>query len=90
MGPKGLKNRSQHSSFLEQVGEGSARHAEYLDWFSALPLWLELGGLRVVHACWHGASLAALRGILDGGTPMTERVVIEANTKDMPAYRAIR
>lgn len=29
----------------------------YLEWFTTLPLWLDLGDLRVVHACWHEGSI---------------------------------
>jgi hypothetical protein len=57
-------NKEQHAEFLRQVGEGSAAHEQALEWFQTLPVWLDLCGLRVVHACWHapatekGASLA--------------------------------
>lgn len=53
-------NRRHHVAFLDAVGEGSAQHAEWVAWFSTLPLWLDLGGLRVVHACWHLPSMALL------------------------------
>lgn len=33
----------------------------YLDWFATLPLWLDLDGLRVVHACWHEPSIRTVR-----------------------------
>ena len=35
-------------------------HRYWIDWFRTIPLWLDLGGLRVVHACWHPASMAVL------------------------------
>src|SRR5690554_3812261 len=47
------KNFKQHRAFLEQVGEGSKLHHNMLDWFKTLPLYLDLPGFRVVHACWH-------------------------------------
>ena len=46
-------NVSQHAEFLRQVGEGSARHQQVLAWLRTLPLALDLGGIRVVHAWWH-------------------------------------
>ncbi|CAM3888254.1 hypothetical protein VRRI112168_05030 [Vreelandella rituensis] len=49
----------------EQVGEGSALHQEHIAWFRQLPLFLELDGFRVVHACWHPPSMAALQPYLD-------------------------
>lgn len=58
--PHSAKNRAQHGGFLAQVGEGSPRHRDWIDWFRALPLWLDLDGLRVVHACWHPASMDVL------------------------------
>ncbi len=54
------KHFGQHARFLAAVGEGSPLHRELLGWFRTLPLWLDLGGLRVVHACWHPASMRVL------------------------------
>nr|WP_298249630.1 metallophosphoesterase [uncultured Halomonas sp.] len=61
----GDKNRGQHQAYLEQVGEGSELHREHVAWFKTLPLYLDLDGLRVVHACWHPPSVAALDDFLD-------------------------
>ena len=58
--PHSAKNRQQHRAFLEQVGEGSLAHGDIIDWFKSLPLFLELDGLRVVHACWHPRHLETL------------------------------
>jgi len=64
-GPDGLplraataSNRAQHRETLEQV-RGRALD-ELLAWIRSLPLWLELDGLRVVHACWHPPSIDTL------------------------------
>ncbi len=53
MRTRNAKNSEQHRAFLDQIGDGSVAHAEAVSWFATLPLWLDLGGLRVVHACWH-------------------------------------
>lgn len=45
------KNRNQHREFLEAY-EGADDYAELIEWFRRLPMWLDLPGLRVVHACW--------------------------------------
>lgn len=50
--PHSAKNRGQHQAFLDAVGEGSPAHREWVAWMRGLPLWLDLGGLRVIHACW--------------------------------------
>jgi predicted MPP superfamily phosphohydrolase len=45
------KNLGQHKEFLEQVGEGSELHKDFVEWFKTLPIFLDLPELRVVHAC---------------------------------------
>lgn len=45
------RNRKQHQAFLE-VFEDTSDYGEIIEWFRTLPLWLELDGIRVVHACW--------------------------------------
>ena len=45
------KNQKQHKVFLEAF-DGTNDYPELIEWFRSLPLWLDLPGLRVVHACW--------------------------------------
>jgi hypothetical protein len=71
------KNREQHEAFLREVGEDSAEHAEWVDWFLTLPLWLDLGGLRVVHACWHPTAIVRTAELL-GGPFLTREMMPEA------------
>jgi Calcineurin-like phosphoesterase len=54
--PRSEKNRTQHAAFLAQVGEDSALHKEWVDWFRPQPMALDLEGLRVVHAWWDDAA----------------------------------
>lgn len=61
------RRRRQHAVFLAQVGEQSALHREFVGWFRTLPAWLELPGLRVIHACWEPAALARVRAHLPDG-----------------------
>ena len=58
--PHNEKNSHQHAETRRQVPAGEL--ASYLDWFRSLPLWLELEGLRVVHACWDDRMFAHLHG----------------------------
>ena len=59
-------NLGQHAAFLAAVGENSAEHRDWIEWFAQLPMWLDLGGLRVVHACWHLPSMAKMAALGDG------------------------
>ncbi len=49
-------NLKQSAAFRQAADFGSETHQDIIDWFMTLPLWLDLDGLRVVHACWHDAS----------------------------------
>ncbi|MCX5580782.1 metallophosphoesterase [Kaistia terrae] len=86
--PRTPKNNHQHSVFLEQVGAGSSAHAEAVAWFMTLPLWLDLNGLRVVHACWHQASRKALAGCVDAQARLTEQGLHEVHDRGSAAYQA--
>lgn len=80
--PHTAKNNEQHQAFLSQIGAGSNAHDEALAWFATLPLWLDLGDLRVVHACWDPEAIAGL------GTPFVDpQTVIDASNEDHPKYR---
>ena len=74
----GDKNYRQHEAFLAEV-EGTPRHKEIVDWFMTLPLWLELPGLRVVHACWHQRFIDFLAPRLAAGQRLTSELMVEAS-----------
>lgn len=54
------KNRDQHQTFLDEFSVGHPDTAEMMDWFLSLPLFLDLGGLRLVHACWDDNRMATI------------------------------
>lgn len=54
------KNRDQHQTFLDEFPVGHPDTTEVMDWFLSLPLFLDLGGLRLVHACWDEARIATI------------------------------
>jgi hypothetical protein len=82
------KNSAQHTEFLSQLGEGSPEYRDTIDWFRHLPVWLELPGLRVVHACWHDATRAVLRPYLNSKNCFTEGGLWDALQRDSEAYSA--
>ncbi|UHD18471.1 metallophosphoesterase [Thiocapsa bogorovii] len=88
--PHSEDNRRQHVQFLARVGEGSQVHDEWIDWFRGLPLWLDLPGLRVVHACWHQPSFKILTEHLDHGQRIRDETAWAALTREGdPAYEAL-
>ena len=87
--PHTPKNRHQHEAFLDAVDFASATHRSILGWFRSLPLWLDLGGVRVVHACWHDDSIDHLRTRVGPHGGLTDDLVRDGTTKGTAAYDAI-
>ena len=77
----GAKNRQQHARFLEEVDGRAALHRELIEWFLTLPLWLDLAGLQVVHACLHAPAMAYLEPLLAPGRRLTEALMVDATEK---------
>jgi hypothetical protein len=47
------QNSTQHKSFIQAFGIESSDALSWTTWMlETLPLWLELDGLRIAHACW--------------------------------------
>ncbi|XKH61598.1 metallophosphoesterase [Halomonas sediminis] len=87
--PHSDKNRNQHQAYLDQVVEESELHHEHIAWFKTLPLYLDLDGLRVVHACWDPKSLDVLGGYLDDHQRILPDAWPELTRKGTPAYDAL-
>lgn len=54
------KNATQHRSFCARFGIGTPEALDRTAWFLTLPLWLDLDGLRLVHACWDPDAIATI------------------------------
>ena len=85
-------NHGQHKAFLRDVVEPA--RTEWITWFRTLPLWLDLGGLRVVHACWHEDSMLTIKAAFGGTTfPADDdaflEVLTKASTKGTELYEAV-
>jgi calcineurin-like phosphoesterase family protein len=85
--PHSEKNFDQHQAFLEQV-DGDTR-TEFLEWFTTLPLWLDLGGLRVVHACWHEPSMRVVEEVLGSNRFTSRTQFVRATVTQDPLYDAV-
>ncbi|MDT5195473.1 MAG: hypothetical protein QOH20_2227 [Mycobacterium sp.] len=81
------EDAAQHRSFLEQV-TGPTR-ALYLEWFKTLPLWLDLGGIRIIHACWHQPSVELVGRDLGSNRFNSMGQFIRASDKSDPLYTAV-
>ena len=64
-------NVRNHQAFLDQFADPTL-YRETITWFASLPLWLDLGSLRVVHAYWGNEAIERVRETL-GGPYVTTR-----------------
>ncbi len=87
--PNTPKNRKQHEAFLSQMKEGSDLHRDVIDWFKTLPLYLDLGGIRVVHAWWDDAAVKKLEGCYwDSQGRMSDEFLHGSHAEDSPLKAA--
>lgn len=84
---RSYKNIRQYLETVRQLTD--AELESHVRWFMGLPLWLDLGGLRVVHACWHPPSMAVIerRARELGGTG--ERFFQRAFERDDELFDAV-
>lgn len=87
--PHSEKNRKQHQEFLAETADKPGLRQEILDWFMDLPLWLDLPGLRAVHACWHPEHMAQLEPVLRPGQRLDANLLEVASRRGSPEFRAV-
>ena len=63
---RNLKNIRQHAQTILQLPDRELTSA--LEWFLTLPLWIELDGLRVVHACWDTNAVTTVNAACGGSS----------------------
>ncbi len=83
------KNRKQHEAFLAETENNPVLHTELVTWFLTLPLWLDLPGVRVVHACWHPGYMAEIEPRLRPGQRLDPALVVAASRRGTVEFRAI-
>jgi len=83
------KNHHQHQAFLAETQNNLALHTELVQWFLTLPLWLDLPGLRVVHACWHPGYMAEVEPHLKPGRLLDPALVVAASRRGTMEFRTI-
>jgi hypothetical protein len=60
--PRIEKNRRQHSTTLAAFAGREPEWAEWIEWMKRLPMFLDLGALRAVHASWDARGIEWLAG----------------------------
>jgi hypothetical protein len=87
--PHNTKNEGQHEAFLDEY-LGCRDYPELIEWFRSLPLWLDLPGLRVVHACWDERLMHVLGKRFSGARHyLHDDLLIAALRRDSMEFHAI-
>ncbi|WP_044037714.1 hypothetical protein [Octadecabacter arcticus] len=61
---------------------------KWTDWFLTLPLWLELDGFRLVHACWVDDAIATVAKRRPDG-PLRVEDLLEVSEKKTKFAKAV-
>jgi hypothetical protein len=83
------KNFDQHEAFLGAYKSSSAEYEDTINWFKTLPLWLDLGDLRIIHACWDKHEIAEILQYQDGDHYLGEDLLRMSCRKGTWQYTAI-
>lgn len=83
------KNQRQHRAFLDAY-DGADDYRELISWFRSLPMWLDLFGLRVVHACWDESLMEYLsRRHPSLNVWLDDDLLERASRKESTEYKAV-
>ncbi len=90
--PHDQKNYNQHKETLEEIWiKGEKQWKTYLEWFRRMPLFLEMDGFRVVHACWDQKSIDFIRkaNVTDKGGRLKNAFLEQAVREGTEAFEAV-
>lgn len=82
-------NKLQHQAFLDAYADSPDEYDEVIAWFMMLPLWLDLGDIRVVHACWDEAAMLRLDGALAKDNLLDVKLLVQASTYGRQEFRDV-
>lgn len=87
---RGLRaDNDKNRSFLEAFGFATSEAMAWTDWFLTLPLWLDLDGLRLAHACWSIPDIATVAARRPDGR-LQESDLAEIGAESTPFGRAVK
>ncbi len=85
--PHSKKNEQQHLQTLLQFSDDDLANA--LAWFRTLPPALDLGSLRIVHACWDAAGIETIKAAVLRDGSFSAAFLKQATTPDDPLFEAV-
>lgn len=85
--PHSDNNLKQHAAFLEEVTEGSFVHQEWIHWFKTLPLYLDFGFVRCIHAYWNTNYIEQLQQYINADNSLNDQYWSQTFDKSHELYQ---
>lgn len=82
------KNIEQHQAFLDAYPIDNERN-NVINWFKTLPVYIEIDGIRVIHASWNEPAREALASLLNGNNCLSDSAYEIGSQKGSEAFEAI-
>ena len=82
------KNGEQHEAFLTAYPNDGERN-NVINWFKILPVYLEIDGIRVIHASWNEKELDVIAPLLDDNQCLLDEAYELCSEKGSDAFEAI-
>lgn len=79
-------NHKQHRAFLNEVIDNSKLHQDWIEWFRGLPLYIDFGDIRAIHACWDYHAIDKLAEYLDDKQRLRTEAWFDVFEKNKPLY----
>jgi hypothetical protein len=86
---RSVKNNRQHQAFIDAYAGNPREWSEIIKWFKGLPLWLDLEGLRVVHACWDPLYVKRISEEYDNSALLNDALLRDSSTPGTWQYKAV-
>jgi hypothetical protein len=83
------KNEDQHRKFLVEFSGDPDGLEDVVGWFRQLPIYIDLGVLRAIHACWHPQQLAVLKAAGCQNARLSFEQLVASAIKGSSLYEAV-
>jgi len=83
-----IEKKKQHQAFLTAYSNVNERNS-VIDWFKTLPIYLEIDGIRVIHASWNELELEIVAPLLDDNHCLVDEAYELCSQKGSAPFEAI-
>ena len=87
--PHNDKNINQHIETLHQFKDYQKEWGKYLSWFMTLPLFLDLGDIRVVHASWIPSEISKIIKWTSGALNLSKKFLQKSAQKSFEEFDTV-